>query len=127
MEDRRRELGAVELRGAAVGRREEALDARETELVARAQELADLARRLDAVGAALAAERPAIRDDAHVVLFSEDGYRLLERIGAAPEPGVELDVEDGRFRCARLTGSPFPRDDRRCAVLERVLPEPGVE
>ena len=32
----------------------------------------------------------------------------------------EVELDDGRYRCLRVTGSPFPRDDRRCAVLEPI-------
>jgi len=29
-----------------------------------------------------------------------------------------VDLEDGRFRCLRVSASPFLGDDRLCAVLE---------
>jgi hypothetical protein len=122
VEDRRRELGAVELRGAAVKRREDALRAREAELELRTGELADLARRLDALGTALGGvERPDARDDAHLVFAAGEGYRLLERDGPAPSPGEDVVLDDGQYRCIRVTASPFPADLRRCALLERVL------
>ena len=121
VEDRRRELGAVELRAAAVQRREEALRSREAELELRAGELADLARRLDAYGATLVGfGRPAARDDAHLVFTAGETYRLLEREGPVPSPGAEILLDDGPYRCVRVTSSPFPADQRRCALLERV-------
>ena len=127
LEARRRELGAVELRGAAVARREEALQTRESELELRAGELADLARQLDAVGTTFARiEQPAVPDDEHLVFAAGDGYRLLERDGPAPSPGTDVELEDGRYRCVRVTGSPLPSDRRRCALLERAVEQvPG--
>ena len=127
VEDRRRALGAVELRAAAVERREEAIRLRETELEHRAAELAELARQLEEVGTALqdAESRRPPREDEHVALATADGYRLLARPGAAPEPGELVELGDGTYRCVRITGSPFPRDDRRCAVLEQVTADPA--
>jgi hypothetical protein len=120
VEDRRRELGAVELRGAAVARREEAVRAREAEVEGRAGELAAQALRLEAVGAVLGGERVDVRDDSHVVLASGKGYRVIDRDGPAPRPGAAVELEDGTYRCVLLTPSPFPADLRRCAVVERV-------
>jgi hypothetical protein len=33
-----------------------------------------------------------------------------------------ISLDDGAYRCLRVTVSPYPADSRRCAVLER-LPE----
>jgi hypothetical protein len=119
VEERRRTLGAVELRAAAVERREEALRLREIELEQRAGELAELARELDELGARLGATAGRVaRADEHVVLAAADRYRLVVRPGPPPEPGAIVDLEDGAYRCLRITASPFPRDDRSCAVLE---------
>ncbi len=119
IDDRRRALGAVELRAAAVERREDAQRLREQELEHRASQLADLARKLDGLGQVLAAsERPSAREDEHVALAAADRYRLLVRGGAAPVPGALVELDDGPYRCIRLTTSPLPGDDRRCAVLE---------
>jgi hypothetical protein len=124
LEDRRREVGAVELRGAALARREDALRSREVQLELRARELAELAARLDRlVSLRDASDQPVSREDAHLVFTVGDRYRLVERDGAAPRPGADVELEDGRYRCFRVTGSPFPSDSRRCALLER-LPEP---
>jgi hypothetical protein len=122
VEDRRRTLGAVELRAAAVERREEAARLREIELEHRAAELAELARQLEEVGTALqnAESRHQVREDEHVALATTDGYRLAVRPGAVPEPGELVELDDRIYRCVRITSSPFPRDDRRCAVLELV-------
>lgn len=122
VEDRRRALGAVELRAAAIERREEAVRLREVELEHRAAELAELARQLDDLGRTLegAGERRVVREDEHVALAAADRYRLVVRTGPAPEPGELVELEDGSYRCVRITASPFPRDDRSCAVLEPV-------
>ena len=123
VEDRRRALGAVELRAAAVERREEAVRLRERELERRAGDLAELARQLDELGETLAAAglRPE-REDEHVVLAVDGRYHLAVRPGPVPKPGEIVELEDGRYRCIRVAGSPLPGDDRRCAVLE---PAPG--
>lgn len=117
VEERRRALGAVELREAAVDRREEAARLRELELESRAGELAELARRLDELGERIEA-RPRSREDEHVGLVSADRYRLVVRSGPAPRPGEIVELEDGLHVCVRITASPFPSDDRSCAVLE---------
>ena len=120
VEDRRRALGAVELRAAAIERREEAVRLREVELEHRAAELAELARQLDEPGRTLegAGVGRIVREDEHVALAASDRYRLVVRTGPAPEPGELVELEDGSYRCVRITASPFPRDDRSCAVLE---------
>jgi hypothetical protein len=128
VEDRGRELGAVELRRAALERREEALQEREQTLDRRQQELdgreQELREREAALEAAAAAEpegpdRQAPRDS-HVAFAIDNGYRLLEREGAAPETGETVALDEGMHRCLRVTVSPLPGDPRRCAVLERV-------
>jgi DNA repair exonuclease SbcCD ATPase subunit len=124
VEDRRRALGAVELRAAAIERREEALRLREIELEHRANELAELARELDELGRTLAqaGSRPA-REDEHVVVAASDRYRLTVRLGAAPLPGEVVELEEGSYRCVRVSASPLPGDDRRCALLEPLAVE----
>jgi DNA repair exonuclease SbcCD ATPase subunit len=123
VEDRRRSLGAVELRAAAIERREEAVRLRETELEQRASELADLGRRLDELAETLEAAEAgaAMREDEHVALAAgDDRYRVVVRPGAPPAPGELVDLEDATYRCVRIAASPFPLDDRSCAVLEPV-------
>jgi hypothetical protein len=114
----------VELRAAAIERREEALRLRELELEQRAVELAELARQLDEVGRSLDAgvERRPVREDEHVALVTDDGYRLVVRLGPPPAAGDDVELEDGSYRCVRTARSPYPGDDRACAVLERLLP-----
>jgi hypothetical protein len=122
--ERSRELGAVELRRAAVERREEALRARALELERQAAEIASLASRLDAIGTSAAAKKaPAPPEASHVVLTSGDRYRLVERDGPPPVPGDDVELDEGTYRCVRITISPLPADTRRCAVVERA-PEP---
>jgi DNA repair exonuclease SbcCD ATPase subunit len=126
VDERRRALGAVELRAAAVERREEAARLREAELERRAGELAELARQLDELGRAAerAGMRRGARGDEHVALAASDRYRLVVRPGPAPTPGELVELEEGTHRCVRIAASPFPGDDRSCAVLEPVvLPE----
>ena len=130
--ERARELGAVELRSAAVERREEALREREVALARREQSLHDsearLARRpAEPDGAARVGadeQAPAPADIAHVAFTIDNGYRLVERHGAAPSAGDTVELEGEPHRCVRVTASPFPHDRRRCAVLER-MPPPG--
>jgi DNA-binding XRE family transcriptional regulator len=118
VEDGRRALGDLELRASAVERREEAVRLREGELEHRAGMLADLARRLEELkSTAVDVGRPP-RQDQHLLILANHGYRLVARWGAAPDPGELVDLEDGRFRCLRISASPFLGDDRLCAVLE---------
>ena len=120
VEDRRRELDDVELRASAVERREEAVRLREGELEHRAGMLAGLSRRLEelkSTAGVVDAGRPT-RQDQHLLILPDHGYRLVARWGAAPDPGELVEVEDGRYRCLRISASPFLEDDRLCAVLE---------
>ncbi len=121
--DRRRELGAVELRRAAVERREEVARTREIALEQRAEELAALARRLTDLGGSLVGV-PEGQQEApeheHVVLEAGDGYRLHVRSGPHPRIGAIVELDDGARLCTAVTRSPFPLDARRCAVVERV-------
>lgn len=57
---------------------------------------------------------------------SAEGYRLVEREGAAPGRGERVEVEGTPFRVLRLGPSPLPGDRRRCAFLEREEPS-GAE
>ena len=115
--DRARQLGAVELRRAAVERREESVRARAIELERQARELAMLATRLDNVGRAGVVADPRLPETAHVVLTVADKYRLLERDGPTPAPGDRVELDDGTYRCVRLTRSPYPpiRAGARCS------------
>jgi chromosome segregation ATPase len=99
---RRREgLGAVELKRAALERRERAVAQREEELASRL--------RVDArdVPSPLLAFIPGA------------GYRLHELEEDALRAGQTLILEDEEYLVARLGPSPLPNDRRRCAYLVR--------
>ena len=106
---RRGELGAVELRRAA-------LEARERALTERAEELA----RRGADGTA-----PATRDEAAgipaplLAFVPGSGYRLRELESAPLRAGETVTLDDGEYVVARTGRSPLPGDSRRCAYLVR--------
>ena len=56
----------------------------------------------------------------HLVFVSKpSGYELLERDGEPPEPGSEVEVEEGlRYTVIKLAPSPLPQDERICAFLQ---------
>ena len=56
----------------------------------------------------------------HLVFVSKpSGYELLERDGEPPEPGSEIEVDDGvRYTVIKLAPSPLPQDHRTCAYLQ---------
>jgi hypothetical protein len=74
-----------------------------------------------------AAAPPELAATERHVLFvaSPSGYRLVEREGAAPGRGSEVDVDGRRYRSVRVGPSPLPGDRRRCAFLETEEP-PGA-
>jgi len=45
------------------------------------------------------------------------GYELREREGDPPEPGAEVEEEEGAMRVLKIAPSPLPGDSRRCAYL----------
>ncbi|MGL6279604.1 MAG: hypothetical protein ACRC50_08645, partial [Gaiella sp.] len=116
VEERRRELGAVELLRASVERREEALARREEELERASAAVAAAAEAAAATQAAAPLDHA--RDDAHVVVLPRDGYRLVARPGPAPPAGTSLDLDGLTFSVTHVGRSPLPGDDRRCAFLE---------
>jgi hypothetical protein len=98
---RREELGAVELKRAAVEARERALAERE----GRAGETAP------ADAAASAAPLIAFVPGA--------GYGLRELDGASLQAGENVTLDGGEYVVARIGRSPLPGDTRRCAYLVR--------
>jgi chromosome segregation ATPase len=134
-EARMRALREMESRAATAASQQPAPQASDDELERRAGLLTGLARRLDGLtrGAAVVEVERAAREDEHLVVASDHGYRLVVRQGPAPDPGTIVEVDGGLHRCLRIGGSPFLGDDRRCAVLEPVTggtepaPEPLVE
>jgi exonuclease SbcC len=110
VEDRRRALA-------------EELKLRQGELSVRSAALAELASRLETLrGTASVSEarRPARQDEHLLIIASNHGYRLVARRGAVPDPGEVVELEDGRYRCLRISMSPFLWDNRPRAVLEPV-------
>jgi hypothetical protein len=102
---RRQDLGAVELKRAALERRERELGARE-------EQIAELQSELDA--------RPAATPElVELVFVPGDRYRLVEIDAAALTPGFVFEVDDVEFVVSRIARSPLPGDARRCAYLVR--------
>jgi hypothetical protein len=55
---------------------------------------------------------------AHVLFVHTPArYLLVEREGPSPEPGSELELEDGRFVVTKVGRAPFPGEPRQCAFL----------
>jgi transcriptional regulator with XRE-family HTH domain len=126
VEDRRRALGDLELRAEAVQRREYAARLREDELGHREAVLDGQARRLDELKSTtevIEGRRPG-REDVHLAVVPDHGYQLVERPGPVPDPGAIVELDNARYRCLRIQASPFLGDDRSCAVLELLPPEP---
>ena len=104
---RREELGAVELKRAAVERRERLLVGREEELAERESRVAE--------------EEQATRkrEEVELALVPGTQYHLVELDPTALIAGHSFDVGDETFVVARVGPSPLPRDTRRCAYLVR--------
>jgi len=102
---RTQELGAVELRRAAVERREQAVA---EQLAA----LADVEPHEE--------EPPPVAAMAHIVILAADGYRLLERFGVVPRVDARVEIEGRACVVTRVGRSPLPGDLRVCAYLEPV-------
>lgn len=131
---RKQELGAVELRRAAVERRETVAADRERELEQMAAALAS--RELDVAEAEKAAlvarptvlPPPNLDDDteaevaAHVLYLTGDGYRMIERDGVPARVGALLEVDGLQFVVTRVGRSPRPGDHRVWAYLELLNP-----
>lgn len=118
VEGRRRELGAVELQRAAVEQREAAVRLQEEQLERRGVELEERARRLDELGSGPV--QPSVREDEYVALLAGDRYQLVTLPGPPPSQGTTVEIDGEPHRCTRVTSSPLPGDDRRCALLELV-------
>jgi hypothetical protein len=58
----------------------------------------------------------------HLLFVSRpSGYELVERDGGPPEPGSEVEVEEGlRYTVVKVAPSPLPQDERDCAYLQLV-------
>jgi hypothetical protein len=116
LERRRSELGAVELKRAALEQRERALDAREE---AAAEEVARLAEQHAEL------EEEAEPGPNGMLLFVPGtSYTLVEIESAALSAGTGLEVGGVEYVVSRLGPSPLPSDRRRCAYLVRGAPRP---
>lgn len=118
VEGRRRELGAVELQRASVERREAAVRLQEEQLERQSVELDERERRFEEPGSSPA--QPTARDDEYVALLAGDRYQLKTLSGPPPLEGAAVEIDGKLHRCTRVTSSPLPGDDRRCALLEPV-------
>ena len=117
LEQRRSELGAVELKRAAVEGRERALEAREAVLTTREARLEEreAEARLEADVSSEAA--------APVVLFVPGpAYRLVEIEHRPVVPGTAIRLDGNEYVVARTGPSPLPGDPRTCVYLVRGAP-----
>jgi hypothetical protein len=105
---RREELGAVELKRAALEARERALDEREGELAHRR-----------AAGTAAAAVATANDPVPLLVFVPGPGYRLRELERVPLRAGETVILDDDEYIVARTGPSPLPGDPRQCAYLLR--------
>jgi hypothetical protein len=105
---RREELGAVELKRAALEARERALDEREGELAPRGV-------------AGTPAPAPEIANDPVplLVFVPGPGYRLRELERLPLRAGETVILDDDEYVVARTGPSPLPGDTRRCSYLVR--------
>lgn len=107
---RRQDLGAVELKRAALERRERDLEAREARLD-------ELEVEAEQRASSVVTDEPA--ESAELAFVSGPSYRLVERPAGALVPGGTVEVDDAEYVVARIGPSPLPGDRRRCAFLVR--------
>ena len=107
---RRQELGAVELKRAAVARRERAVAAREEELEALRNDLEERAAAADPSTEVVPVE---------LVFLPGERYRLVEIEPTPLTVGYAFDVDDVEYAVLRVGRSPLPQDTRPCAYLVR--------
>ena len=95
-------------------RRAEAAEAASERHELRARELQ---KAVEAASAAKPAQAPAATRH---LLFVQAGarYELLERDGAPPIEGDEVELDEARFVVTKLGRSPLARDARPCAYLQ---------
>ena len=116
---RRQELGAVELKRAAIERRERAVTARE--------ELAESDAAMDAAEPTESAESASGAGDVVELAFVPGSqYRLVELDPTPLTPGLAFQAADETFVVTRIGPSPLPGDRRRCAYLVRGVREGGA-
>jgi multidrug efflux pump subunit AcrA (membrane-fusion protein) len=105
---RRQELGAVELKRAAVERRERAAEAKESELAELEEELSARAQ----------VDRRA-PEPVELVFVPGERYRLVEIDTTPLMRGSDHEVDGVGYSVVRVGRSPLPSDGRRCAYLVR--------
>ncbi len=125
---RKQELGAVELRRAAVERREALASERASALEQLAGDLADREHRLaldseraggDLVSLATAASDAASAAfDGNVLILGDDGYRMVDRPGPTVSVNAVLEVDGSTYVVTRVGRSKLPGDRRLWAYLE---------
>lgn len=109
---RRGELGAVELRSAA-------LETRERTVTAREERIAELESQLDTADAASGSEQSGTGESAQLAFVPGPEYRLVDIAGAGLARGETFALEGEQYVVARTGPSPLPGDRRRCAYLIR--------
>ena len=118
---RKQELGAVELRRAAVERRETVAAEREAALERLAEDLAEKAGDPVLRGSA----DPTMdlsASESHVLVFADGGYRTLERRGGPARVGTVVNPEGTPYVVVRLGRAPRPGDRRAWVYLDDVPP-----
>ena len=56
--------------------------------------------------------------EGHVLfVWKTSGYELVEREGAAPAVGSEVELDGAELRVTKVAPSPLPGDRRTCAYL----------
>jgi hypothetical protein len=110
---RRGELGAVELKRAALERRQEALEAREAQVAAAEAQLAELP------AAPSVEESSTAPSGAELAFVPGPSYRLVEIEPVHLVTGGGMELDGGQYVVARVGASPLPGDRRRCAYLVR--------
>ena len=133
---RKQELGAVELRRAAVERREEAAAERATALEQVAADLAEREHRIEreSDGASgklvelLTAHEHAAstRFEGNALFLGGDGYRMLDHPGPSVLVGAELVIEGSTYVVVRTGRSLLPDDRRRWVYLEASRTQTGT-
>ena len=117
---RKQELGAVELRRAAVERREEIVAEREAALERLATELDE--REIDGSAGALVELHPRsedIQSEGNVLLLCDAGYRMIDRLEPAVPVGGSIEIDGSTYVVVRAGRSPLPGDHRRWAYAEQ--------
>jgi len=109
---RRSELGAVELKRAAVERREREVSARE-------EHVTGVGSQRDDIDTTLSPEQPDAALSTQLAFIPGLDYRLVEIHRPALASGQAIELEGEEYLVARTGPSPLPGDRRRCAYLVR--------